>query len=109
MLTMHLSGVFPLESLNPAGDDPLDWANVVARGREVSQVVGYILLVGFGLFHGLYGLRNILFELNPAPGLKKLISALLLVLEREPRGAVHQRGARGARNRDPSLRLHRAW
>jgi succinate dehydrogenase hydrophobic anchor subunit len=80
MLTMHLNGVLPIESLNPAGDDPLDWANVVARGREVSQVVGYILLVGFGLFHGLYGLRNILFELNPAAGLKKLISVVLLLL-----------------------------
>ena len=80
MLTMHLNGVLPLESLNPAADDPLDWANVVARGREVSQVVGYIFLVGFGLFHGLYGLRNILFELNPAAGLKRLISAVLLLL-----------------------------
>ena len=80
MLAMHLSGVFPIQSLNPAGDNPLDWANVVARGREVGQVVGYILLVGFGLFHGLYGLRNILFELNPAPGLKKMISVVLLLL-----------------------------
>ena len=80
MLAMHMSGVLPIDRLNPAGDNPLDWANVVARGREVSQVVGYILLVGVGLFHGLYGLRNILFELTPAPGLKKLISVVLLLL-----------------------------
>ena len=39
---------------------------------------GYMLL-GAALFHGLYGFRNILCELGPPAGLKKTISALLLV------------------------------
>ena len=31
-------------------------------------MVSYIVLLGAALFHGLYGLRNILFELGPGAG-----------------------------------------
>ncbi len=50
---------------------------MVARGKAVFFPVTYVLLLGAALFHGLYGLRNILLELNPAPGLKKAIGAVL--------------------------------
>ncbi len=30
--------------------------------------VSYMVLLGAALFHGLYGLRNILFELGPGAG-----------------------------------------
>jgi succinate dehydrogenase hydrophobic anchor subunit len=43
-------------------------------------MASYIFLLGAALFHGLYGLRNILFELNPAVWLRKTLSALLLLL-----------------------------
>ena len=36
-----------------------------------------LVLLGAALFHGLYGFRNIVFELNPADGLKKAINAVL--------------------------------
>jgi succinate dehydrogenase hydrophobic anchor subunit len=39
-----------------------------------------VVLLGAALFHGLYGLRNILVELNPAAWLKKTISVVLLLL-----------------------------
>ncbi|MGB3562477.1 MAG: hypothetical protein WBC09_05395, partial [Thermoanaerobaculia bacterium] len=39
----------------------------------------YVLLLGVALFHGLYGLRNILLELAPGPGLKTAISWLLII------------------------------
>ncbi len=29
-------------------------------------MLSYVILLGAALFHGLYGLRNILFELDPA-------------------------------------------
>ena len=38
-----------------------------------------MVLLGAALFHGLYGLRNILFELNPVRWLKSAISTVLLV------------------------------
>jgi succinate dehydrogenase / fumarate reductase membrane anchor subunit len=80
MTIMHLDKVVSLASLNPAGGHPIDWANVVARGKSVLFPLTYVVLLGAALFHGLYGLRNILFELDPARWLKRTISALLLVV-----------------------------
>jgi succinate dehydrogenase hydrophobic anchor subunit len=75
MTIMHLDssvGIF-----NPAGGHAIDWENVLARGKSVSFAATYVILLGTALFHGLYGLRNILFELNPPPGLKILLNWLL--------------------------------
>ncbi len=78
MTIMHLDEIFGI--FNPHGGHPIDWANVVARGRTVFFPVTYILLLGAALFHGLYGLRNILLELNPPPWLKKAIGVFLLLV-----------------------------
>lgn len=80
MVVMHLDQVVPAKGLNPAGGAPIDWNNVVARGKSGFFMVTYIVLLGAALFHGLYGLRNIIFELNPAKWLKKSLSILLIFL-----------------------------
>ena len=77
MAVMHLDvliGIF-----NPADPHPIAWANVVARAKLGFFTVSYIVLLGAALFHGLYGLRNILFELGPGPAVKKGLNALLTV------------------------------
>ncbi|OFV81806.1 MAG: hypothetical protein A2Y78_01655 [Acidobacteria bacterium RBG_13_68_16] len=79
MTVMHLNVTVPLKGLNPAGGHPIDWANVVARGKSAFFMVTYVVLLGAALFHGLYGFRNILFELNPASWLKKAVSMVLLL------------------------------
>ncbi len=77
MTVMHLESVIRVS--NPVeGQLPTDWANVAERARSGVFMVTYILLLGAALFHGLYGLRNILFELDPAAGLKKAISVVLV-------------------------------
>ena len=64
---MHLDAI--VRVFNPRRREPIDWANVVARGQErVLPRSPTSLLLGAALFHGLYGLRNILFELNPGAG-----------------------------------------
>lgn len=78
MAIMHLDAL--LGWFNAPGTHPIDWANVVARGKAVFFPVTYVLLLGAALFHGLYGLRNLLFELNPSTGLKRVIGALLLLV-----------------------------
>ena len=78
MAIMHLDALLGI--FNPAGGHPIDWANVVARGQGLAFTVIYILLLGTALFHGLYGLRNILFELDPAPPLKKALSWVLILV-----------------------------
>lgn len=77
---MHLNGILHLTGFNPAPGGPLDWANVVHRAKQVTFVVIYVLLLAAGLFHGLYGLRNILYELNPGRGLQRFIGAVLVVV-----------------------------
>ena len=78
MAIMHLDALLGI--FNPAGGHPIDWANVVARGQSLAFTVIYILLLGAALFHGFYGLRNILFELDPAPPLKKALSWVLIMV-----------------------------
>ena len=78
MAIMHLDAL--LGWFNAPGTHPIDWANVVARGKAVFFPVTYVLLLGAALFHGLYGLRNLLFELNPSTGLKRAIGAVLLLV-----------------------------
>jgi succinate dehydrogenase hydrophobic anchor subunit len=77
MVIMHLDSTIGI--FNSAGDHPVSWGNVMTRGKSIFFLVSYILLLGAALYHGLYGLRNILFELSPPAGLKKLFSALLLL------------------------------
>jgi len=78
MGVMHLEAVlgFPF---SPAGGHPIDWANVVARAKSAFFAVTYVVLLGAALFHGLYGARNILFELGPGPALKKAANGVFLV------------------------------
>ena len=77
MTIMHLDEI--VRVFNAAPGEPIGWANVIARGKSAFFLVNYVLLLGAALFHGLYGLRNILFELNPAAGLKKALNGLFVV------------------------------
>jgi len=75
---MHLEAVLGLPG-SPAGGHPIAWANVVARAKSAFFAVTYVLLLGAALFHGLYGARNILFELGPPPALKRAANGVFLV------------------------------
>jgi succinate dehydrogenase / fumarate reductase membrane anchor subunit len=77
MTIMHLDEI--VRVFNAAPGEPIGWANVIARGKSAFFLVNYVLLLAAALFHGLYGLRNILFELNPAAGVKKALNGLFVV------------------------------
>jgi succinate dehydrogenase hydrophobic anchor subunit len=80
LLGLHM-GIMHLDTLlgwfNPPDMKPVAWEAVLQRARMGFFTVSYIVLLGAALFHGLYGLRNILFELGPGRAVK---SALNLVL-----------------------------
>jgi len=77
MTVMHLESV--IRVFNPAeGQLPVDWANVLERSKSAFFLVTYIVLLGAALYHGLYGLRNIIEELNPARGLRQTVNAVLV-------------------------------
>jgi len=77
MTIMHLEGI--VRVFSPAQGEPIAWANVIARGKSVFFLLTYVLLLGAALFHGFYGLRNILFELNPGGQAKKALNALFVL------------------------------
>ena len=77
MAIMHLDTV--LGWFNPAGMKPIAWESVLQRARMGFFTVSYVVLLGAALFHGLYGLRNILFELGLGRGLKAALNVVLAV------------------------------
>ncbi|HEY3380476.1 MAG TPA: hypothetical protein VGK32_01845 [Vicinamibacterales bacterium] len=77
MTIMHLEPI--VRVFNPAPGEPVGWENVIFRAKSAFFLVTYVLLLGAALFHGFYGLRNIVFELNPSGGMKRALSGLLVV------------------------------
>ena len=56
-----------------AGANAVDWASVAERAREAFFTVTYVVLLGAALYHGLFGLRNILLELSPGVAARRAI------------------------------------
>lgn len=77
MLVMHLDDIVGF--LNPAGGEAIAWGNVIARSQMTFFVVTYVVLLGAALYHGLYGLRTILFELSPKEPLQRLITVVFWI------------------------------
>ena len=78
MAIMHVDAI--LGVFNAPGTEAIEWANVAARAKSAFFMVTYVVLLAAALFHGLYGLRNILLELNPAEGLKRGVGILLALV-----------------------------
>jgi succinate dehydrogenase hydrophobic anchor subunit len=79
MVTMHIGELTGLFVVNTAVE-PSAPINSMARDSHAFFTVGYIILLGVALYHGLYGLRNILFELTLPQGVEKVLTALLVVI-----------------------------
>ena len=77
MVLMHLSGLLAL--LDPALGKPLAWEHMLARARSGFFTVTYLFMLGAALFHGLYGLRTMIFELTVRPAARKGITVSFIV------------------------------
>jgi succinate dehydrogenase hydrophobic anchor subunit len=80
LLGLHMAIMHLNQTLGISGAEPVEWASVAERATSAFFTVTYILLLGAALYHGLYGLRNILLELNPGPGLRTAISYSLALV-----------------------------
>lgn len=78
MLIMHVGGITHLFA--PFGGEAVSKANSLFRDGRLFFTVSYVLLLGVALYHGLYGLRTILFELTLKPVVEKAISVVLLIV-----------------------------
>ncbi len=79
MLIMHLGGFTHMAVVDRAVEATAK-VNSQARDANVMFTLTYVLLLGVALYHGLYGLRTILFELTLKPAVEKVISVFLLLL-----------------------------
>jgi len=77
MLTMHTGGITHLFA--PHGGGAVSKENSLFRDGLPFFTVTYVLLLAVALYHGLYGLRTVLFELTLKPALEKAVSVVLLV------------------------------
>lgn len=79
MTTMHLGGQTGLFVAHPA-EQAVSPANSQARDASLALTVGYVLLLGFGLYHGLFGLRTMLLELTLRPAAEQALTVALIVV-----------------------------
>ncbi len=79
MTTMHMGGLTGLFVSHP-GEESIAPVNSQARDGRLLFTAGYIILLGVALYHGLYGLRTILFELTLRPSTEKSVSVVLVLL-----------------------------
>lgn len=77
MAIMHLDTSL---GITATGEEAIDWASVAERAQSLFFTVSYVVLLAAALYHGFFGLRHILFELNPRGGLRRAIDVSLVVL-----------------------------
>ncbi len=78
MLIMHLGGLTQLFA--PHDGESVSRVNSLFRDGQLFFTVTYVILLGVALYHGLYGLRTILFELTLRPAAEKAATIVLLLL-----------------------------
>ncbi len=78
MLIMHMQTLMGWLGLGT--ENVISFEAVAQRGKQVFFMVTYIILLGAALYHGLYGLRNILLELWPGRGPQRAFGGLLMLV-----------------------------
>ncbi len=66
---MHYAPVFYGMSVEEARE----FGTMIERGKSITQLILYILLLAAGLYHGMYGVRGIIRELPLSPTLAKIV------------------------------------
>ena len=78
MLIMHLGATTYLFA--PNGGESVSVQNSLFRDGQLFFSITYVLLLGLALYHGLYGLRTMLFELTLKPAAEKALTVVLVLV-----------------------------
>jgi succinate dehydrogenase / fumarate reductase membrane anchor subunit len=78
MLIMHFGAT--THWFAPYNGESVSVQNSLFRDGTLFFTVTYVLLLGVALYHGLYGLRTMLFELTLKPAIEKTITVVLVVV-----------------------------
>ncbi len=77
MVIMHIAAA---HWAAPYGTEADSVQNSLFRDGKLFFTVTYVLLLGTALYHGLYGLRTILFELTLKPAIEKTVTIVLVIV-----------------------------
>jgi succinate dehydrogenase hydrophobic anchor subunit len=80
MGVMHLKDLLLLLYRPPAGAESVDWSAVADRAGDAATYAMYMVLLPLALFHGLYGLWNILVEAFSGRKLDRPLGWILTLL-----------------------------
>lgn len=75
---MHLGGFLGLFGVDL--ENVRSFATVLERGKSTFYPAFYIIFLALALYHGLYGLRTIILELNIPSALERSVTAFLVLL-----------------------------
>jgi succinate dehydrogenase hydrophobic anchor subunit len=79
VLSIHMV-VQHLNNIIAGGEaDPTSWSSMISRAAQDGWVVIYILLLAFALYHALYGLRGIIFELITSSGTIRALNWIFII------------------------------
>ena len=76
---MHMGSILNRLGFN-FSDNPTSSGEVFQRSRQVLFMIVYIALLGTALFHGLYGLRSIFYELSLPKVTEKTVGRALCIV-----------------------------
>ncbi len=79
MTTMHLDSVVGIGNVN-TDKKPVEWENVIARGKNISMMLFYITFLGCALYHACFGSRTILLETDFGAKYRQTITAALIII-----------------------------
>ncbi len=77
MVIMHLDDI--LLAIGVGHGKAIDATVVFERSQQAFFMLTYIILLGAALYHGLYGMRNILFELTLKKEWETIINWIFIV------------------------------
>lgn len=78
MVLQHLDAILGFFGANMA--DLTSWASMMDRAEQGIFVALYIALLAVGLYHGIYGLRNIILEATSSAKVKSVITWSFIIL-----------------------------
>jgi len=78
IVLMHLDKILGFFGRDVA--DVTAWEPMIERSRQGLWVGIYIVLLIFGLYHGLNGLRNIILELTPSVRVSRVITWIFIII-----------------------------
>jgi len=79
-LWVHLIGMHLSSFLGVGYETTLSFSKVLERGGSSWFALFYLILLLSALFHGFYGLRNIIIEFNLKESVEKLVSIIIVII-----------------------------